>query len=174
VKRVAVKQLPAQQALRMGSVQIGAGAVRSNNNNNGAAQHRRGELQATAAITAPEEGTGEELAWRRMVDGGVEQASDIWAGVNSAVRGGGCTSWGFELIQSLTCSGLFSSSPPPPQPEKCDLLVSSKAAVNGTRTAYVAAAAAAKGTWEGIKPVRKVLWSDVLYSPKRAAFMRKW
>ena len=37
-----------------------------------------------------------------------------------------------------------------------------------------AAAAAAKGTWEGIKPVKKVLWSDVLYSPKREAFLRKW
>merc|ERR1711966_61150 len=37
-----------------------------------------------------------------------------------------------------------------------------------------AAAAAAKGTWEGIKPVKKVLWSDVFYSPKREAFLRKW
>ena len=35
-----------------------------------------------------------------------------------------------------------------------------------------AAAAAAKGTWEGIKPVKKVLWSDVLYSPKREAFLQ--
>ena len=83
----------------------------------------RGALQSTAAITQPaEEGFGDQSqrAWRRMVDGGVEQASDIWASVNSA------------------------------------------------------AAAAAKGTWEGIKPVKKVLFSDVLASPKRPSFARKW
>ena len=55
-----------------------------------------------------------------MTENGQQQASDIWASVNSA------------------------------------------------------AAAAAKGTWEGVKPVKKVLFSDVLYSPKREAFLRKW
>ena len=68
------------------------------------------------AIAAP----SEDNAWRRAVNDGQKQASDIWASVNSA------------------------------------------------------AAAAAKGTWEGIKPVKKVLWSDVFYSPKREAFLRKW
>jgi len=77
----------------------------------------------TGAITAPaDENFGEAgaKAWRRITENGAQQASDIWAGVNSA------------------------------------------------------AAAAAKGTWDGIKPVKKVLFSDVLYSPKREAFMRKW
>lgn len=111
-----MKQQSSTQALRVGSVRVGA--VENNR-----AQQRRGSLLTTAAITQPAEesfGDAGQRAWRRMVDGGVEQASDIWAGVNSA------------------------------------------------------AAAAAKGTWEGIKPVKKVLFSDVLASPKREAFMRKW
>jgi hypothetical protein len=62
---------------------------------------RGGALHTTAAITQPAE-EGGQTAWRRMVGDGVEQASDLWAGVNSA------------------------------------------------------AAAKAKGTWEGIKPIKKV------------------
>lgn len=111
-----MKRQSSTQALRVGSVRVGAVG-------NNRAQQRRGSLLTTAAITQPAEesfGDAGQRAWRRMVDGGVEQASDIWAGVNSA------------------------------------------------------AAAAAKGTWEGIKPVKKVLFSDVLASPKREAFMRKW
>ena len=83
----------------------------------------RRSLTATAAITQPAEenfGDASRNAWRRITENGQQQASDIWASVNSA------------------------------------------------------AAAAAKGTWEGVKPVKKVLFSDVLYSPKREAFLRKW
>jgi stearoyl-CoA desaturase (delta-9 desaturase) len=36
------------------------------------------------------------------------------------------------------------------------------------------AAAAAKGAWAGVKPTRKVPFSDILASPKRNAFLRKW
>ena len=84
---------------------------------------KRSPSISTGAITQPAEenfGEASQKAWRRMTENGQQQASDIWAGVNSA------------------------------------------------------AAAAAKGTWEGIKPVKKVLFSDVLYSPKREAFLRKW
>ena len=35
-------------------------------------------------------------------------------------------------------------------------------------------AAAAKGAWAGVKPTHKVLFSDILASPKRNAFLRKW
>ena len=72
-----------------------------------------------AAITHPAEGEGKN-AWQRMMDGGVERAENIYAGVNNA------------------------------------------------------ASAAAKGVWEGIKPVKKVFLSDVLASPKRNAWDRKW
>ena len=83
----------------------------------------RRSLTTTAAITQPAEenfGDASRNAWKRVTENGQQQASDIWASVNSA------------------------------------------------------AAAAAKGTWEGVKPVKKVLFSDVLYSPKREAFLRKW
>ena len=83
----------------------------------------RRSLTTTAAITQPAEenfGDVSRNAWKRVTENGQQQASDIWASVNSA------------------------------------------------------AAAAAKGTWEGVKPVKKVLFSDVLYSPKREAFLRKW
>merc|ERR1712205_73584 len=36
------------------------------------------------------------------------------------------------------------------------------------------AAAAAKGAWAGVKPAHKVFLSDILASPKRNAFLRKW
>ena len=84
----------------------------------------RRSLTTTAAITQPAEENFEERfapsGVERVTENGQQQASDIWASVNSA------------------------------------------------------AAAAAKGTWEGVKPVKKVLFSDVLYSPKREAFLRKW
>jgi len=36
------------------------------------------------------------------------------------------------------------------------------------------AAAAAKGAWEGVKPAHKVFLSDIIASPKKNAFVRKW
>ena len=36
------------------------------------------------------------------------------------------------------------------------------------------AAAAAKGAWEGAKPAHKVFLSDIIASPKKNAFVRKW
>tara|TARA_B100000519_G_scaffold199083_1_gene209668 strand:+ start:410 stop:1624 length:1215 start_codon:yes stop_codon:yes gene_type:complete len=36
------------------------------------------------------------------------------------------------------------------------------------------AAAAAKGAWEGVKPAHKVFLTDIIASPKKNAFVRKW
>ena len=73
---------------------VGVKALRISESRGAASGTGRGSVAVRAAITMPQE---EEHAWRRLVNGGVAQASELWGTVNSAASAAAKGTWeGFK------------------------------------------------------------------------------